>query len=103
MIQSFRPTVMKQKVSHSSFVKTTDPLCTDFSVIFIRVQKNQQQAFRCTSLAQNMYLLYKLLERTVLKVRVKGDTFGQEREPPWHPANMSRIILKRKLFITKQN
>lgn len=79
MIQSFRPAVMKQKVSYSSFVKTTDRLCTNFSVMFIRVHKYQQQAFRCTSLAQNMYDLYKLLERTVLKVRFKGDIRARER------------------------
>jgi len=70
---------MKQNVSYSSFVKTTDRLCTDFSFMSTRVHKHQQQAFRCTSLAQKMYDLYKHLERTVLKMRFKGDIRATER------------------------
>jgi len=70
---------MKQNVSYSSFVKTTDRLCTDFSFVSTRVHKHQQQAFRCTFLALKMYDLYKRLERTVLKMRFKGDIRATER------------------------
>jgi len=70
---------MKQNVSYSSFVKTTDRLCADFSLMFTRVQKHQQQAFRCTSLAQKTYDLYKRLGRTVLKMRFKGGIRATER------------------------
>jgi hypothetical protein len=47
--------------------------------MFTRVHKHQQQAFLCNSLAQKMYELYKLLERTVLKMRFKGDFRATER------------------------
>jgi hypothetical protein len=72
---------MKQNVSCSSFVTTTYRLCTDFSFMFTRVhtREHQQQAFRCTSLAQQMYNLYELLERTVLKLRFKGDIRTTQR------------------------
>ena len=47
--------------------------------MFTGVHEHQQQAFRCTSWAQKMYDLYKLLERTVLKMRFKGDIRATER------------------------
>jgi hypothetical protein len=47
--------------------------------MFTRVRKHQQQAFRCTSLAQKMYDFYELLERTVLKTSFKGDIRATQR------------------------
>jgi len=69
--------------------------------MFPRVHKHQQQAFRCTSVAQKMYDLYKLLESTVLKMRFKGYIWTTERTIMTSSKYVSDYLEKE--IITKQN
>lgn len=70
----------------------------DFSLMFTSVHKHQQQTFRCASLSQKMYDLYKLLERTVLKTRFKGDSQAKEGTITISSKNVSDCLEKEVIY-----